>query len=309
MIESYLRKTWGAVDDYFNQEESAWKLGLFRIAFGIVLMLNAILLLEFLLPGFTHDGFFSIAQAKQFVSGNAFSLFFWNDQPAFVVGCYVLLVAAITSFTLGYRPRVMAVIIWILLVSFDNRDMLLFHAGDMVVRFFLPFVACLDTGQALVLPMLAPKQGRKPKTKVAGWPVRIIQIQMALIYLFAGISKLRSDTWISGTYLASLLNFPGRVQFDFSWLLNQPVLAALADYGVIALEVSFIFLVFQKRTRVHAVVGAMLMHLAIWGTFNVIYFGEIMFCFLLLFLTEGELRNTLEYLVRKSKQVVRFVRA
>lgn len=297
---TWFKSIWQAVMDWLTAEESARKVALFRIVFGTVIFLNVLLMAGHLVPYFSSAGFYSTTMAHSLANPLAFSLFYvLGDGPVIVYAAYVILVVACLLFIVGWRSRLMAIILFVLYTSFEMRNPLLFHAGDDILRIALFYTCFLQTDRAFVLPMLKRVSARS----VPGWPVKLIQFQMACIYLSAGISKVESPQWWDGSYAYRMLTLPGRGYFSWHWLLHMPTLANLLTYSVIWMEISFFFLVWFESTRRLAVIQAALLHLGILATVNVVYFSEIMLSILFLFTLPRDGRDLRIFLTQVRSSV------
>jgi hypothetical protein len=103
-----------------------------------------------------------------------------------------------------------------------------------------------------------------------GWPLRLMWLFVAEIYLFGAIGKLRAGglTWFTATNLRrNLAVFPHlNPTVDdgvLGWLLSQHLLLAIAAAGVLLLEGAFVAALVSRRARRLLVPGALVMHLAI----------------------------------------------
>ncbi len=278
-----------AVDRFLFYQESPKKAAIFRIALGIVLLLTFLLLAGNLEEWFSSNGIFPASLIQGRSHPLSFSFFFLNDSPEVIYLSYSALLILTALFTLGLYPQLLAIPIFLLTVSFHNRNPELFHAGDMLLRFILLLNIFIDSGRAL-----SPWRTPTPElvSRVPGWPFRVLQIQLCILYFFAACSKTASGMWMNGEHIFAMLNFPGRGYWDFIWLRNFPAFTSILTYSIPAIELSFPFLVWFKGLRPWVVFAAVLMHLGILMTINVIYFSEIMFVALISFLSFEETNSS-----------------
>ena len=75
------------------------------------------------------------------------------------------------------------------------------------------------------------------------FPVRLIQLQVAIVYLSTGLTKLYGVKWQNGTALAYTLQLDSFSRHDWQTLVKIPLLINLMTYGTLLFEVSFFFLV------------------------------------------------------------------
>src|SRR5690606_24507239 len=120
-------------------------LGLFRIAFGLTLVLDLVEQSAILEEMTTDAGSFPRALHSQIFSPvERWSIHMLDGSFAFQAFLCALTFAALAAFILGYRTRWATLILWVLLVSLRNRHPLFDTASDGVRRlmlfwgFFLP---------------------------------------------------------------------------------------------------------------------------------------------------------------------------
>ena len=284
MSMNILKQGIDTVDEFLFYKESALKAAIFRIALGVVLIANYVLMANHLSGWFSDQGMFPLDFIRSRIEPLSFSIFFWFDSVLFVKATYSALITSTILYTLGIFPRLFAIPMFLITISFHARAPFLFNAGDMVLRMALLANLFIDSGKRLSILNLIRRRPITLKQNISGWPFRIIQVMVCCIYFFAAYSKTSSQMWMQGEYVFTMANFPGRGYWNFLWLREAPWLANLMTYSVMITELSFTYLVWMKKTRVIAIVAAFLMHLGILLSINTVYFSEIMFVMLITFL-------------------------
>lgn len=98
----------------------------------------------------------------------------------------------------------------------------------------------------------------------------IIMVQMALLYLNAGIAKLFQNEWNNGTavyywFNESLFGAPEWMATLFGWLFTNNFTVALINYGVILLELFlFIGLFLKRKVKYRLFIFGFVFHFLIW---------------------------------------------
>jgi hypothetical protein len=116
------------------------------------------------------------------------------------------------------------------------------------------------------------------------WPLRLIRIQVAFIYLNSGLWKLFGASWRDGTaiYHSMNLNVFHRVPFAVppgaEWTLT------VATYVTLLWELTFCFMLLHRVTRRVALVTGVLLHMGVWATLEVGPFSWLMIASYLAFL-------------------------
>ena len=198
----------------------------------------------------------------------------WQATLFFILWILVLLLLLV-----GYRTRTMTILNFILVLSVHERNVYILTGADTLFRvfsFWLMFAAAgdyysIDALRQRWRTYLATGSGQdlrapsQPRTAFA-LPLRIMQIQLVLIYMTTGYLKSISDIWRSGDalfyvlQLDSLLLPPGIWLRDFapSWLL------ALFSQMVMVLELSLplllLFPFWQPMLRAVGMFGGLLLH-------------------------------------------------
>ncbi|MEP6571798.1 MAG: hypothetical protein ABJD11_03850 [Gemmatimonadota bacterium] len=110
-----------------------------------------------------------------------------------------------------------------------------------------------------------------------GWPLRLMQLWVAQIYLFSLIGKLLRTGWTWGSaehmrdWFLWFNQDPQVAVFSTMglWLADHPVLCALIGVTTMALEAVFVAAVFSPRARRWLVPVALAFHVGILLTLNV----------------------------------------
>jgi hypothetical protein len=142
---------------------------------------------------------------------------------------------------------------------------------------------CVDESPALVAP----------------WPVRVMQIQLCLVYLTTGLVKLAGEgfspeawpegswrptappggSWWDGTSIHYVFNYPTKSRWSSAQLTAPFWVTMVMTYAVVWWEVLFTPLVLWRRTRRLAVWFGVLFHLGIWVTMEIGWFSPYVLSF------------------------------
>lgn len=197
---------------------------------------------------------------------------------------WLLSCVAALALTLGWHTRVMSLLAFVLVSSFASRDPLILDGSDLVFRFVPLWLAFTPAGERWSLDA----RGRSAGPALLGWalPIRILELQIAWIYLATGLEKLGGIDWIVGTaaYYALQLEYT----FARSWapgIAVDPTLSHLISWYTLAVELAFLPLVMipSRLTRSVAAVAAVAMHVGILLLMNVGNFPLVMIAASVLF--------------------------
>ncbi len=245
---------------------SPYQFALFRIGFGVYLVVHFAMLLPYGAELFSNRGVLADPTLNPL-----FGLFpnplVWWGTPGFV--CVYLSVAIGLSlmFTLGAGRRFSAVGLWFIWASLYNRNNLIINPGIPYVGLMLILCALLPRGDRLSIGSWRHKNNDAP---LSSWyfPAMIYWVAwglLALGYTFSGVVKLSSPSWINGETIRLLLDNPlARTGLMRDLMLRLPDLALKSITWIsLAAEVSFIFLSFNRRTRLIAWLLMIGIHLGI----------------------------------------------
>lgn len=222
--------------------------GLFRIVFGIVVLwtlLDLIPLLRFL---FTDEGLWLPKLARKHYGGelrrlwdpehgferwwsvvpalwHKFSLFHLRADPPFVHAVFALTCVSVTAMILGIKTRLATLVSWFLVNTIYSYSPIFYSGGDTVLRCFLFLGLLTRWGEAYSLDswwrrkqeVLAGARRLPALRKIPAWPLRLMMLQLAIIYCATGALKA-GMTWFDGTalfYALSLDHFyrhPAQIQ-------------------------------------------------------------------------------------------------
>ncbi|RYZ64298.1 MAG: hypothetical protein EOP05_22265 [Proteobacteria bacterium] len=103
--------------------------------------------------------------------------------------------------------------------------------------------------------------------------VRLLQIQLCLIYAYTGLEKMKGPTWWDGTAVWTVLGNRQLFSFDISWVRNAPLLIALMTFGTVFFEIYFAALVWIPKVRKWILSLGVMMHTGIALSMGLFYFS------------------------------------
>lgn len=123
---------------------------------------------------------------------------------------------------------------------------------------------------------------------VPAWTYFLLRVQIAIVYIYAGIAKLNVD-WLRAepmrTWLAERTDFP-----VIGGLFTQEWVVHLASYGALLFDLGVVFLLLWRRTRWIGFAAALTFHLMNTQLFNIGVFPWLMIAATTLFFEPGWVR-------------------
>lgn len=212
-------------------------LALFRVALGLVLLADLLILIPQIDDFYTDRGVLP-REAMLRLLGSRWTISLHLISGEWVVQLALFLVAVLFAigFTVGYRTRFCAIASWILLASMQARTPPLLHGGDAVLRLllfwcmFAPLNARYSLDRALnpSTPPL-PVRHLSPATLA-------LMFQLCGIYWFAASEKMHPDWLIDRTAVYYALNLDQFVTPLGKVVLDYPGFMSLMTIGTVALE-------------------------------------------------------------------------
>lgn len=280
--------------------EPAYTLGLIRIAFGVLAIAWGVSLLPDLFELFGKNG----VAPRQLADPYAWGLFeYWTSDRALLIGCIALVVAAI-AMTVGWHSRLAALVVFVLILSFQHRNPAAFNSGDVVVRIEALILALSPCGAALSLDQRRRTGTFWSAQLRAPWTLRLLQVQLSVIYLGSVRSKMSGDTWPRGTAVSFALRLEDMLILHTPhWVTANALLMNVATWGTLTLELALGILVWNRRLRRWVLAAGVLMHTGIMLTMNVGFFTPAMFVLYLAFVSPESVRRlptNVELLARRG---------
>ena len=263
--------------DYWFGEVDSLPVVLFRICFGALLCKNALYLLPLGQLFFSDDGITPRAQAWQDPAQCALGQFSVFNYVAggWLAGIIFGVWAAIAlALLVGYHARTMAILNFLLWLSLLHRNPFILHGPDhvmLVLSFWLIF-----------LPL--------DRRRAYAFPLRVVQIQIALIYLFTGYYKWQGAYWRQGDALFYVLQQNSFLAPTGAWFAAAAPLwlLHLLTWSTLLIELGFVLLVFapvlQPWAKAAGLALAALLHLGIALTMAIPDFSLVMVIGYLFFL-------------------------
>lgn len=279
-----LEKVWKSWDEFFFAPLSLWPAALFRIVFALNLIaMNLTRFMDWKFY-FTDRGLIPAALAKEALPEFFRPAFFWFPvSDTAVWWCCVAILAALIFLLLGVASRAMSLIALIIHLALMQRNPAIVYGADIVTSFFLFALVFIDSGRHLSLFYVRTRLSATADLfSTVG--VRLLQIQLCLIYGYTGLEKLKGPTWWDGTAVWSVLGNQQIMLFDFSFMKQMPLAIALMTLGTVFWEVYFPALVWIRPLRKWVLVIGVLLHAMIALTVGLVFFSLAMTSVYLIFL-------------------------
>lgn len=194
------------------------------------------------------------------------TLHFLDGSEVLFKGVVLLQMGLAFCLLVGYRTRWVCLFSWVLLLSLVLRNPLLSYGGDKLVPILLLIAAFLPLGQY---------RERAPSL-VARLAFLWLVVQMAVLYIASGVSKIESVYWQNGTALSNVLDMNMLVRPVGSWFGQfEPLLRFMTvttPWAEIILPLIFFIPLWRGRFRAAAILGLLTLNVGVQTMLDVGFF-------------------------------------
>jgi hypothetical protein len=219
---------------------------------------------------------------------------------------YVVWVLVMVAYALGAKTRVFGVLAWLLTIAFVHRNFHCKNFGDSVLRASVFLLMLTPSGDALSWDAWRKKGALQP-TFHAPWATRLFQIQLGVVYTATGISKLtgsKNSTWFDGTALHYVYNDIVLARFAYPALPFPAWLSFPLSYSALVWEVLFVPFLFFKKTRRWALLYGVALHMIVFLTVEVGWFGFYIYAWYCAFVPDTWFSERLYPWLRRNTRLV-----
>ncbi len=212
----------------------------------------------------------------------SFSYLWWlQDSPAALWTAHVLALVAFGLLTVGLWTRAAAIASLVAALSYVARVPGALFGLDQINVMLCTYLAVGPSGDAYSLDRwLKRRKAGGPLPIRESWAanvsIRLIQLHMCVVYLFAGTAKLTGQAWWDGTAMWMAFGNMEYQSLDMTWMADWPRLMNLLAHVTIVWEIFYCALVWPRLTRPIVLALAVPLHLGIAVCLGMITFGLIM---------------------------------
>jgi hypothetical protein len=269
---------------WFEPEETS-TLALVRIAFGIVMLAWTLTLMHDAYPFFTGSGVLpdSDYAGEGVATWGLLDLVDSRLAVALLLGALTLGCVCLIA---GQFSRVAAVVVFLGVLSFERRNPFVFNSGDGLLKVMAFYMMLAPCGESLSLDRWRRARSRFWEFPArAPWALRLMQVQLSVLYLSTVWTKLSGTTWNDGTAVSFALRLEDLQRFGPpSLIASSELITNLVTYGTLAAEVAIGVLVWKRKLRPWVLALGVGLHLGIDLALRVGFFSYGLFVLYLAFL-------------------------
>lgn len=320
---------WLSWDRFWFEPADAATLAMIRIFTGAMLLYTHLVWGLSLSHFFGQNGWLSSEFAYRYHdSPFGWSHLYWLDNsPTLLWIAHALALTVFAALMVGYHSRVASVLAFMLTVSYAHRAGGALFGLDQInaaLAMYLVVGRCgdafsidrwlnnrkhtaapdeqsrataVDTLSGANPPSANPPSANSPSvsTNIA---IRLIQIHLCIVYLFAGCGKLLGESWWDGTALWGAFGNHEYQTLDMTWLANSLVLVNILTHVTLFWEITYAALIWNRIARPIMLALAIPLHLGIAVCMGMVTFGLAMLIANLAFVDPQTLRTAFAPLFR-----------
>ena len=176
-------------------------IGLFRIALGIVVLADQLIRMQNWGALIGPSGFASKEFTQELEGIWLWSVYWLSDSPVLPYVVEVIRMVATVLLILGIRSRAMALVLFVIVSSVINHNLMPFQGGDRVMSVMLFFSVFLPLGGRYSIEALW--HGPDEKRTFRSFGSAAYAIQVVLVFFASGMLKL-DPAWLSNFTAVSM---------------------------------------------------------------------------------------------------------
>ncbi len=284
LIDAYVCNATSAASDQWNQfwfaPADPATLCLIRVLAGAMLFYSHAIWTLDLEAFFGEQSWLTRDVVNQmFADGYTWSILSWCRTSVSLWVVHLLALTTFALFTIGLWTRPVSILAFLFTVSYAYRTPGALYGLDQVNGFLSLYLMLGPSGlRYSVDAWRAKRAGRlmdRPSV-TANIAVRLMQCQLCVMYLFAGLSKLQGQTWWTGLAVWGGVANQEYQTLDLTWLASWPLLVNFLTHATVAWELSYCVLIWNRWTRPLVLFGAIGIHLGIVTALGMPTFGLAM---------------------------------
>lgn len=274
---------WGKIIKFISEPDSPDPLGFFRIGVSLLAIAQVVVLWPHLLQLYGNFGFiqWNVMETGTDIWVPSIGKLCVVLQPygisssTCVYGVFLLYVLSLLALLVGWKARLFAICAWLLHSLTVNSGYISLYGVDTMLHISLFYCTWMPVGGAFTIPQLLHHERAVPSF-MARISRRTLQVHLSIIYFSTGLAKIRGTQWRNGEAIWRAVMQPQFSVFDMSWLASIPIIAKVAAWSIVMLELGYALLMWPRRSRPIWLAGIILLHLSIGMLMGLWMFATIM---------------------------------
>ena len=279
-----IREASGNWHRFWFDPADPYTLGIMRLLTGWMLVYNLLVWGLDLQAFFGFDGLLPLQSILDFHGRDPIFSFWFYVPEQWITTAHWSCVGIAVLFFLGVGTRVTSVLAFLITISYSQRVPIANFGLDQILGMLCLYLAIGPSGACLSVDNwwrrrraqkqgIVPTESRHASARVA---LRLIQLHMCVIYFWAGIAKLKGDSWFTGEAMWQVLANQEYQTMDLTWMAWIPWLPFLVAHVTVLWEMSFCVLIWNQKLRPLMLLIGTGMHFGIGAFLGMWTFGLVM---------------------------------
>ena len=279
-----LGRAWSRI---WFQKSPTLPIEITRMGVGGAVLIHYALATPYLFEFWGDAGWMPRALALKIDDPWSESVFFYFSAPWQWIAFHGFFLFCCATLMVGWRTSWVKWIVFVGQLSYHYRNPVLAYGVDQILACLL-FILCLaPIGRAMSLDRVRAVRVAKLRnleatvppyaSEWAGACTRLMQMQMATLFFYTGVSKIKWDEWRNGDAIWQVFStYDYYNSFLVDLMARQYWISNVATYATILIEVAFPFLIWQRLTRPYMLAAGIFLHLMFGTTLALTYFSFVM---------------------------------
>ncbi|HUE16213.1 MAG TPA: HTTM domain-containing protein [Planctomycetaceae bacterium] len=313
-------RVWRPWREFWFKPADPTPLAVMRILFG------GMLLYTHFVWGLNLDGFFgpngwqgdTLVRTVQ--EGQLAWSFWWWVPNGLRLTVHLVSLGILALYMLGAMTRVTSVLAYVITVSYAYRAPLANFGLDQINAIAALYLAIGPSGAVLSVDRLWRRYRTARSSLLAGitplvppvrrsaranFALRLMQVHLCVIYIFACQSKLQGESWWNGQAIWQAVSNLEYQSVDLTWLAWYPWLVNLLTHATIVWEMTFWALVWRPLCRPIVLLIGVAIHLGIGAFMGMWTFGLAMIFLYVAFVPATTLNAVLGAIAGAFRKIAR----
>jgi len=254
MISNWFKTLSNSWDAFWFTPRDGKMLGLIRLLTGLIVFYTHLVWTPLLHRFLGADGMIPGSYRRDFFgSGFAWSHFDWIASPEILMGVHIIALIVMLLFALGFWTRVTGIATALLVISYANRATGALFGLDQIAGFLTLYLALSNCGGSFSLAARLGLGSSPAHNSIRNnIAIRLMQIHLCIVYLFAGLGKCQGETWWNGEAIWGAVASFEYQTIDMTWIADHMWLVSLITLVTLVFEVGYVALIWNRRPQIGA---------------------------------------------------------
>lgn len=193
---------------------------------------------------------------------------------------WIALIAAL-PLTVGFFSRASALICFVSLTVLRDFAPFILKGSDHLMRNFTLILAMAPCGSRFSVDAWIR---RSTRDKFPAWPLRLMQLQVAIVYLITGLAKAAHPEWIRGEGVYYVTRVWMLQHYHLPYLLDHAWTLRLLSWGTVITEITLGLLLPFRALRIPLILVGVCLHVGLELCLFLPIWEWLMICSYILFI-------------------------